>query len=95
MHPTDVPKPGKNNTTLMLLAGGTAVILGGWYFMQQDDPHQARLKDQAEMERKAKEAKEAGKATAHDAVREGEANYEATKVRVHKRLYLHCLNDYV
>lgn len=49
--------------------------------MQQEDPAQKRLKDQSEMEQKAKEAKEAGKATAHDAAREGEVKYEAAKVR--------------
>lgn len=49
--------------------------------MQSEDPTQARLKDQAELERKAREAREAGKATAFDAAREGQAKYEETKVR--------------
>ena len=65
------------------LIGATLLALGGWWYMQDENPFTARQRDQAEFERKARELKEAGKATAHDAVREGEANYEATKVRVH------------
>ena len=49
--------------------------------MQVEDPKQKRLKEQHEIEQKAKEAKAAGIASAHAAVREGEAKYEETRVR--------------
>lgn len=48
--------------------------------MQQDDPHAQRKKDEEAMKRKAQELKDAGKATAHDAVKEGQQNYDAFKV---------------
>lgn len=49
--------------------------------MQTEDPTKRRLKDQQELARKAQEAKEAGKATAHDVAREGEVKYDEAKVR--------------
>ncbi|GJE97718.1 hypothetical protein PsYK624_139390 [Phanerochaete sordida] len=85
--PNDVPAAGGSNT-LALLVAGTAVLVGGWWYMQPGaaDPHAQRLKDQQELERKALAAKDAGRATAHDAVRETEAGYEATKAAAKDKL---------
>ena len=83
--PNDVPKPsgGGGSSTLLLLVGGTAAIGAGYYYLQQakPDPHAQRVADQERLKQKADELRDAGKATAHDAVREGEQKYEETKVR--------------
>lgn len=71
---------GGPSSTIWLLAAITAGGVGGWYYMQQDDPHAQRKKDEEAMKRKAQELKDAGKATAHDAVKEGQQNYDAFKV---------------
>jgi hypothetical protein len=82
--PTDKPtpndKPGSNNTFLILL-GGTVLAAGGWYYSQQSvDPHAQRKADEARAKQKAAELRDAGVATAHDAVKEGEKAYDDTKV---------------
>lgn len=84
--PTDKPtpndKPGSSNTFLYLL-GGTAVAVGGWYYTQQGaqvHPHDQRKADEERAKQKAAELRDAGVATAHDAVKEGERAYEDTKV---------------
>ncbi|KAH9858405.1 hypothetical protein C2E23DRAFT_767702 [Lenzites betulinus] len=88
-HPTDAPKPndipkpsggGGGGTTLLLVAGGVAAIGGGYYYYSlSEDPHAQRLADQERLKKKAEELRDAGKATAHDAVREGEKKYDETK----------------
>ncbi|EKM54180.1 uncharacterized protein PHACADRAFT_257843 [Phanerochaete carnosa HHB-10118-sp] len=93
-HPTDGPKPNDKPTpsagggnTFAMLTVGTAALIGGWWYLQQkEDPHAKRLEDQAALEKKAQEMKEAGKATAHDAARESKENYEATKVAAKDKL---------
>lgn len=47
------------------------------------DPHAARKAEEAQMKRKAQDLKDAGKATAHEAVKEGEQTYDAAKVGPH------------
>lgn len=82
-HPTDAPKPTdkpSSNTTFYLLIAGTLAGVGGWYALQGDDAHDQRVADQKRIQQKAQELKDAGKATAHDAVREGEQHYDATRV---------------
>lgn len=88
-HPTDKPlpndKPGSNNTFLILL-GGTALAAGGWWYSQQSSefsPHEKRKHDEERAKQKAGELRDAGKATAHDTLKEGEAAYEDTKVSTH------------
>ncbi|KAI0633301.1 hypothetical protein C8Q77DRAFT_1157531 [Trametes polyzona] len=78
--PSDVPKPSGGGNTLLLVAGGAAAIGAGYYyFCQSDDPHAQRVADQERLKQKAEELREAGKATAHDAAREGEQKYEQAK----------------
>ncbi|KAI0693018.1 hypothetical protein BC835DRAFT_1276707 [Cytidiella melzeri] len=90
--PTDKPtpndKPGSNNTLLILL-GGTAVAIGGWYYTQggaEIHPHDQRKADEARAKQKAGELKDAGIATAHDAVKEGEKAYDDTKATAQGKL---------
>lgn len=80
--PNDIPKPsGGGSTTLLLVAGGAAAAAGGYYYYSQSqDPHAQRIADQERVKQKADQLREAGKATAHDAVREGEQKYDQTKV---------------
>lgn len=86
-HPTDKPlpndKPGSNNTFTYLVVG-TALAVGGWWYTQQSGtqvhPHDQRKADEERAKQKAAELRDAGIATAHDAVKEGEKAYEDTKV---------------
>ena len=64
-------------------AGGLAAAAGGYYYYYADqtDPH-AQLKGEEErLRQRAEEFRDAGRATARDAVRDSEAKYEETKVR--------------
>lgn len=99
-HPTDKPlpndkpsipkvdKPSSNNTFLYLV-GGTAAAVGGWWYTQQSGaqvhPHDQRKADEERAKQKAAELRDAGVATAHDAVKEGERAYEDTKVGTFSR----------
>ena len=66
----------------MLVVGGLAAVGGGYYYYSQtQDPHAQRKADEERVKQKASELREAGKATAHDAMREGQAKYDETKVR--------------
>ena len=75
-------KPQGGSSTFWLLVAITAGGAGGWYYLQQEsnDPHAQVKEEEERMKRKAQELKEAGKATAHDAVREGQQGYENFKV---------------
>ncbi|KAI0329210.1 hypothetical protein GY45DRAFT_1417943 [Cubamyces sp. BRFM 1775] len=88
--PNDIPKPsgGGGGNTLLLVVGGTAAVGAGYYYMRQGqpDPHAQRVADQERLKQKAEELRDAGKATAHDAVREGEHKYEQTKVAAQDKL---------
>ena len=80
--PTDVPKPSGGGNTALLVVVGLAAAGGGYYYLSnQEDPHAQRKADEERLKEKAAELREAGKATAHDAVREGQQMYEETKVR--------------
>ncbi|KAI0769635.1 hypothetical protein BD413DRAFT_555774 [Trametes elegans] len=87
-RPSDVPKPAGGNNTLLLVVGGLAAIGGGYYYLQsgQEDPHAKRVEDQERLKQKAEELRDAGKATAHDAVREGEQKYDQTKAAAQDKL---------
>ncbi len=93
-NPTDGPKPndvpkssgGGSNTLLIATAVAAAAAGGYYYYSQSEDPHAQRIADQERVKQKANELREAGKATAHDAVREGEQKYDQTKVRSHNQL---------
>ncbi|KAF7793759.1 hypothetical protein EIP86_004879 [Pleurotus ostreatoroseus] len=83
-HPTDKPEPSDkpgSNSLLYIVAALAGVGAGGWWYSIQREPdaHQARQQDEARFKQKAQEAKEAGKATAHDAVREGQQGYDQAK----------------
>lgn len=93
-HPTDKPTPndvpippkpsgGGGSNAFIWLVGGTAVAVGGWWYTQQSgqDAHAKRKQDEEKIKQKAQELKDAGKATAHDVVREGEQGYDSHKVR--------------
>ncbi|KAI8992871.1 hypothetical protein BD414DRAFT_482521 [Trametes punicea] len=86
--PNDIPKPSGGNNTLLLVVGGAAAVGIGYYYMRQSqpDPHAQRVADQERVKQKAEELRDAGKATAHDAVREGESKYEQTKVSAQEKL---------
>lgn len=47
---------------------------------QSEDPHEQRKRDEEKMKDKANELSEAGKSTAHAALKEGEKKYEDFKV---------------
>ena len=65
----------------MLVVGGLTAVDGGYYYYSQtQDPHAQRKADEERVKQKASELRDAGKATAHDAVREGQAKFEDTKV---------------
>lgn len=73
-------KGGSSNTLLYLVAG-TGLAAGAWYYMRtEEDPHAQRKEDEERLKKKAQELKEAGKQTAHDAVREGQNEYQSYKV---------------
>ncbi|EJF57618.1 hypothetical protein DICSQDRAFT_157220 [Dichomitus squalens LYAD-421 SS1] len=85
---TDIPKP-KGNTTLFLVAGGLAAAGASYYYVYQSgsaDPHAQRQADQERVKQKAAELRDAGKATAHDAAREGQAKYDETKSSAQDKL---------
>ncbi|KAI0365651.1 hypothetical protein BV20DRAFT_972892 [Pilatotrama ljubarskyi] len=86
--PSDVPKPSGGGNTLLLVAGGAAAVGAGYYFLrgQEPDPHAQRVADQERAKEKAAELRDAGKATAHDAVREGEYKYQQTKASAQDKL---------
>ena len=67
-----------------MVAGAAAAAGATYYYVNQSssvDPHEQRKADEERLKQKADELREAGKATAHDAAREGQAKYEETKVR--------------
>lgn len=72
-----------SSNAFVWLVGGTALAIGGWWYTQGTslDPHARRQQDEERMRQKAQELKDAGKTTAHDAVREGQQGYDAAKVR--------------
>ncbi|KAI0645475.1 hypothetical protein C8Q79DRAFT_910788 [Trametes meyenii] len=86
--PTDAPKPSGGGNTLLLVVGGLAAIGGGYYYLNGDqtDPHAQRVADQERLKQKAEELRDAGKATAHDAIREGEHKYEQTRASAKDKL---------
>ena len=47
---------------------------------QREDPHEQRKRDEERIKDKANELSEAGKGTAHTALKEGEKKYEDVKV---------------
>ena len=67
----------------MYLVGITGAAVGVWYYMrvQEEDAHAKRKEDEERIKKKAQELKEAGKQTAHDAVKEGHQDYHDYKVR--------------
>ena len=81
--PTD--KPSGSSTTWLLVAGVGAAAGVWWYRQSGEDAHAERLKDEERLKKKARELKEAGKTTAHDAVREGQQGYDEAKVRAARR----------
>ncbi|KAI0695958.1 hypothetical protein C8T65DRAFT_39046 [Cerioporus squamosus] len=85
--PNDVPKSGGGNTAL-LVVGGLAAVGGGYYYLtsREVDPHAQRKADEERLKQKAAELREAGKATAHDAVREGQYKYDETKANAQDKL---------
>ena len=90
-HPTDGPKPTdkpSSNSTMWIVVAATGAGLGAYWWSTREEgesAHDTRLKEEERMKAKAKELKDAGKATAHSAVREGEAGYEQAKVRLEVR----------
>lgn len=86
-HPTDGPQPTdkpSNNSLLWVAVAAAGAGAGMYWYSQQaeSDPHADRLQNQERVQQKAQELKEAGKATAQDALREGQAGYDKAKVRV-------------
>ncbi|EIW62830.1 uncharacterized protein TRAVEDRAFT_62657 [Trametes versicolor FP-101664 SS1] len=79
--PNDIPTPSGGGGNTLLIAAAVAAAAGGgyYYYSQSEDPHAQRIADQERVKQKADELRNAGKATAHDAVREGEAKYDQTK----------------
>lgn len=89
-HPTnsqnDVPRPKGNNNTLLWIAGGVGAAAGVYYYYYADqagstDPHAQLKAEEERLKQKVEELRDAGRATAYDAARDGEAKYEETKVR--------------
>ncbi|RPD78322.1 hypothetical protein L226DRAFT_610264 [Lentinus tigrinus ALCF2SS1-7] len=86
--PNDIPKPqGGSNTGLFVIAG-LAAAGGGYYYYstREPDPHAQRKADEERVKEKIAELRSAGKATAHDAVREGQSKYEETKSSAQDKL---------
>lgn len=85
--PNDIPTPPSGGSNTLLIAAAVAAAAGGgyYYYSQSEDPHAQRIADQERLKQKADQLREAGKATAHDAVREGEQKYDQTKVRSRHR----------
>ena len=84
-EPNDIPKPsGGGGTNTLLFIAGLAAAGGGYYYYtygQDADVHEKRKADEERVKARAQELRDAGKATAHDAVREGQERYDETKVR--------------
>ncbi|KAI0743874.1 hypothetical protein C8Q80DRAFT_1122235 [Daedaleopsis nitida] len=85
--PNDLPKPSGGGGNLFLVVAGLAAAGGGYYYYSQtQDPHAQRKADEERVKQKAAELRDAGKATAHDAVREGQTKYDDTKVAAQDKL---------
>ena len=77
-------KPSSSSNTFLYILLGTGAAVGGWYYMNMEDgetAHQARRRHEEELKKKSQEALDAGKQTAHSAVRDGQEGYEDVKVR--------------
>ncbi|RDX50083.1 hypothetical protein OH76DRAFT_1437902 [Lentinus brumalis] len=86
--PNDIPKSGGGGNTALLVIGGLAAAGGGYYYLtsREADPHAQRKADEERVKQKATELRDAGKATAHDAVREGQAKYDETKANAQDKV---------